>query len=66
MSKYFFCYSPTLHKFIHTRHKLKYICAAKNEHDNRKFWLYEQSPELSIALTEYKNIFKGVDANWLY
>jgi hypothetical protein len=62
MNKYFFCYSPTLHKFIQTKHKIKYVCAALNEHDNRKFWLYEQSHELSKALTDYKNIFKGVEA----
>jgi hypothetical protein len=61
MSKYFFCYSHTVHKFIQARYKIKYVCAALNEHDNRKFWLYEQSPELSSALTSYKCIFKGVE-----
>jgi hypothetical protein len=61
--KYFFCYSHTLHKFIHNRYSIKYICVARNEKDDRKFWLYEQTPELSTALTEYNNIFKGVDAN---
>jgi hypothetical protein len=63
MLKYFFCYSHTVHKYIQSKHKIKYVCAALNEHDQRKFWLYEQSPELSKALTEYKSIFKGVDEN---
>lgn len=61
-SNYFFCYSHTLHKYIHTKHRIKYVCAALNENDKRKFWLYEQSEELSTALNEYKSIFKGVDA----
>jgi hypothetical protein len=61
--EYFFCYSPTLHKFLHNRHKIKFICAALNENDKRKFWLYEQSDELSKGILEYKSIFKGVDEN---
>lgn len=64
--QYFFCYSPTLHKFIHSRHNIRFICTAKNESDNRKFWLYERTEELKVALDDYKAIFKGVDANWLY
>jgi hypothetical protein len=61
-NKYFFCYSPTLHKFIHNKYKIRYICAAKNEQD-RKFWLYEQSEILGKALNEYNQLFKGGDSN---
>ena len=57
-SKYFFCYSLTLHNFIHNTFKIPYICAAKNEKDNRKFWLYEQSEKLGEALTIYNQLIK--------
>lgn len=60
-SKYYFCYSPTQHKFIHKNYKLEYICAALNEKDLRKFWLYEKSEQLSEALTQYRKLFKGGD-----
>lgn len=58
-SKYFFCYSPTLHKFIHNKYKIPFVCAARNEKDNRKFWLYEQSEQLGEALQTYNNFIKG-------
>lgn len=62
-SNYFFCYSHTLHKYIHNKYKIKFICTALSENDKRKFWLYELTPELKKVLSEYKNIFKGVDGN---
>lgn len=59
MSNYFFCYSPTLHKFIHNKYKIKFVCTALHTGDKRQFWLYEQSEMLTKAITEYKAIFKG-------
>lgn len=63
MTKHFFCYSPVLHKFIQSKYKIKYICAAINEKDGRKFWLYEKSPSFEKALVEYNAIFKGGGAS---
>jgi hypothetical protein len=63
MTKHFFCYSPTLHKFVQSKFKLKYICAAINEKDGRKFWLYEKTESFNKALSEYHNLFKGGDVN---
>jgi hypothetical protein len=57
-SKYYFCYSPTLHKFLHNKKKLPYICAALHENSKRKFWLYERNEQLDSALKEYESIFK--------
>lgn len=65
-SKYFFCYSPTLHKYLNKKYKLSYICTAFHETNHKKFWLYEQSETLTKAINEYKSLFKGGDVHWLY
>lgn len=61
MSKYFFCYSKTLHRFIHERYKLEYICTAIHETTNKKFWLYERTDQLKAAQEEYKSLFNPVE-----
>ena len=61
--KYFYCYSFTLHKFLHYANNMKYICAALNEKTLKKFWLYENTPQLQKLLEEYNSIFKRNDAN---
>lgn len=62
-NKYFFCYSPTLHKYLNKVNQINYICAAINEANNKKFWLYEQDTTLSKALTDYNKLFKGGEVN---
>lgn len=47
---YFFCYSPRLKGRLLDA-GLRYICVGTNESTGRKFWLFEQTPELSEALT---------------
>jgi len=42
---------------------MKYICAALNEKTLKKFWLYENTPQLQKLLEEYNSIFKRNDAN---
>jgi hypothetical protein len=56
--EYFFCYSKVLHNFIQNRHKINYVCAGLHETTYKKFWLYERSERLTVALNEYKQIFK--------
>lgn len=58
-SKYYFCYSPTLHKFLHNKKKIPYICAALREDTLEKFWLYEQNDILTQALKEFTAIFEN-------
>lgn len=58
-SKYYFCYSPTLHKFLHNKKKIPYICAALREDTLEKFWLYEKNSTLEQALKEFTAIFKN-------
>lgn len=53
-SKYYFCYSKALHKYLHNKKKIPYICAALHEDTLAKFWLYERTPELEKSLAEYK------------
>lgn len=62
-SKYFFCYSSNVHKFLNKVKNIDYVCAAKHETTDKKFWLYEQSDFLTMALNEYKRFFKGGDVN---
>lgn len=47
---YFFCYSPNLKGRLLDA-GLRYICVGKNESTGRNFWLFEQSPALSEALS---------------
>lgn len=54
---YFFCYSPSLQKYLFKVKRFNYICEAKNKNDNRTFWLYERTELLNIALTEYNDFF---------
>ena len=60
MSNYFFCYSKTLHRFLHERYNIQYICAAYHETTHKKFWLYERTELLKQAQEEYKNLFTPV------
>lgn len=56
--KYFFCYSPVLHKYLHNKCKIPYITGALHEKTNNKFWLYEKNDKLNKCITEYKNLFE--------
>lgn len=54
---YFFCYSPSLQKYLFNKKGFTFICEAKNKNDDRTFWLYERTLELNNALTEYNDFF---------
>ncbi len=56
--KHFFCYDVMLHKYLHNKHKIKYICTARHENTYEKFWLYERTGQLTSAIDEYNKIFK--------
>jgi hypothetical protein len=55
--EYFYCYSPLLHKFLHQKCKIPYICTALHEHTKNKFWLYEKNELLHESIKKYNQIF---------
>jgi hypothetical protein len=61
MSKYFFCYSKQLHKYIQSHYNISYICTALHETTNKKFWLYERNEQLNNALQDYNNIMQQLN-----
>lgn len=52
MNEFFYCYSPKLHSFLHSRGH-RYICTGLNEGTLRKFWQYKRTDELHEALREW-------------
>jgi hypothetical protein len=59
MSKYFFCYDSALHRYLHKANKQEYICAAKHETTDKKFWLYERTSVLDQLITQYKTFMRA-------
>jgi hypothetical protein len=53
-NEFFFCYSKELHNFIQNKHRINFVCAAYHESTQKKFWLYQRSERLKMALDEYK------------
>ncbi|WEG18534.1 hypothetical protein PQ478_08630 [Alkalihalophilus pseudofirmus] len=53
-NKFYFCYSPVQHKYLHNKKGLAYICSALHETTHNKFWLYENNDTLSKALEDYR------------
>lgn len=52
MNKYFYCYSPTLYRFLREK-GVQYICTGLNESTMRQFWQFERTDHLNALLTEY-------------
>jgi hypothetical protein len=59
MSKYFFCYDSSLHKYLNRVNKQQYVCAAIHETTSRKFWLYERTNTIDQLITQYKEFMKA-------
>jgi len=55
--QYYFCYDPLLHQFLHSKHNVKYICAAIHERTNRKFWLYERDEKVNELIKKFHQLF---------
>jgi hypothetical protein len=58
-NKYFYCYSPMLHKYLHNTCKIPYELTALHEHTKNKFWLYERNEKLNESIEQYNKIFKS-------
>lgn len=54
MKDYFFCYTKSLSDHLKAR-GFRYITVADNPRNNKRFSLWEITPELSDAIEEYKN-----------
>lgn len=55
---YYFCYNPRLAKYLRYDCNLPFITKAKHIDTNNKFWLFEQTEELTKAIHTYKEIYK--------
>lgn len=51
--QYFFCYSKGLKNWI-SNNQVSHITKAKAISNDKEFWLYEQSEELSELVAEYE------------
>lgn len=54
-SKYFFCYNKRVSDYLRTK-QLNFITVAIDPKTNKMYSMYEITPELQIALDEYKSI----------
>lgn len=54
-SKYFFCYNKRVSDYLRTK-QLNFITVAIDPKSNKMYSMYEITPELQIALDEYKSI----------
>lgn len=52
-SSYFFCYNPSLSKYLSDK-GVRYITKAKHPVSDQLFTLYEQSEELNKHIKSYK------------
>jgi hypothetical protein len=55
MVRLFFCYDPSLHKFLHNKNNVSYLCAALHEKTQRKFWLYERTDIVNELVKQYNS-----------
>lgn len=55
-NKYYFCYSIKQHQYIHNTKRIPYVCSALHESTGNKFWLYENTDELTQAIKEQKQL----------
>lgn len=53
--KYYYCYSTRLYHFL-TSVKFRYISEGINQSTNKKYWMYEKSQTLDLAINEYNKI----------
>lgn len=50
---YFYCYSPRLKAELNAA-GIRFICVGLNESTGRKFWLFEQTDDLSSVIAAFK------------
>ena len=56
MKSYFFCYNGSVASYLKHFKGIPFITEAIQPRNGSRFWLFEQSEELSQALTEYKQL----------
>lgn len=52
MTKYFFCYDPSLGKYLKSK-GFNYVTRAKHYKSNKEFSLFEVTAQLEIIINEY-------------
>lgn len=57
-SRFFFCYSVQMFKFLKMDKGVNYICYAIHDKTKKPFWLFERDNALQNALIEYNDIYK--------
>jgi len=58
--KYYFCYSTNLSEYLREEKEIEAICNAFHHKTKKRFWLFEKTDELKIALAEYTNNSKNL------
>lgn len=56
MKGYFFCYNGSVASYLKHIKRIPFITEAIQPRNGSRFWLFEQTEELSQALTEYKQL----------
>ncbi|MGF9826630.1 hypothetical protein [Brevibacillus agri] len=56
MKNYFFCYNGSVASYLRHIKGILFITEAIQPRNGSRFWLFEQTDELSEALTEYKQM----------
>lgn len=56
MKSYFFCYNGLVASYLKHIKGIPFITEAVQPRNGSRFWLFEQSEELSKALTEYRQL----------
>jgi hypothetical protein len=56
MRDYFFCYSGSVASYLKHIKGIPFITEAIQPRNGSRFWLFEQTEELSNALTEYRQL----------
>ena len=51
----FYCYSDRLHHFLASVN-FRYITIGSNKNTNKRYWVYEKSDDLDLAIQLYNSI----------
>ena len=52
---YYYCYSTRLYHFLSSL-KFRYVSDGVNKSTNKKYWVYQKSPDLDSAIADYNSI----------
>lgn len=63
--RFYICFSPSLYHYL-TNKGLKYIVKAKEKKEGRLYELYEKTPALKSALSEWSTAKEEWRQKWFY